>query len=175
MRAGCHPQTGLGGCHGILQKLLALCPFCRKGDLGLEGGRGLFQDSLLGREGTQGPERGPARGGQVDMEPGEPSFAQQGRRGEQLTLCTVLRPHHPVPPVREGGPPGRGDPGPPPPQVSSDQRLEAAKCLMGSVATVNLVTSSLQRGPGGGNQLSDLKQVNTARHCSSCNRQPCYS
>lgn len=75
----------------------------------------------------------------MDTEPGEPSFAQQGWRGEQLTLCTVLPKRCPPPPPPSCPPSARGRaPGKRrfrdhrPPQVSSDQGLEAAKCLMSS-------------------------------------------
>lgn len=102
------------------------------------GGGGRWGEGQGGR-GTQGSGRGPAGGGQVDTEPGEPSFAEQGRWGEQLTLSTILPKPCPSPPPPSYPPSARGSaPGKGrfrehcPPQASSDQGLEAAKCLMSS-------------------------------------------
>lgn len=117
MRAGCHPQAGLGVSHGILQKLEA-----QRGEgtcsrtLCQGGGRGA-------RGGAHGSGRGPAGGGWVDTEPGEPSFAEQGRRGEQLTPkpCPPPPPPSYLPQCKREGPWEGAIPGALPPQVSSDQ------------------------------------------------------
>ena len=100
----------------------------------------MFQDSLPGwglwgeGRGTQGSGRGPAGGGRVDTESGEPSFAEQGRWGEQLTPkpCPPPPPPSYLPQCKREGPWEGAIPGALPPPGLLRPGLEAAKCLMSS-------------------------------------------
>ena len=90
----------------------------------------MFQDSLLGREGTPGPERGPARWTRSLV---SQALLSKGGGGSSSPSVLSSSPTILSPQCEREGPWEEAIPGPPPPpQVSSDQGLEAAKCLMSS-------------------------------------------